>query len=131
MSTDHQKRKILIVEDDKLFLWSLDHFLRKEGYEVCPVATAELAIDLAQKESFDVVISDFHLPGFNGKQLIKRIKVLWPTIKAILISAYQREEMGVDDDEMALNGYLNKPIELGALKKLLETVTSSSGALTT
>ena len=114
----NKKTRILVVEDDNLFLWTLNHFLEKEGYDVCPAASAELAFDLVQKQTFDVVISDFHLPGLNGKELIRKVKLLKPDTKAVLISAYQREETG-KEDEALLNAYLNKPIELGFLKKLL------------
>lgn len=117
-----KKPKILLVEDDRLFLWSLDHFLQKEGYEVCSVSTGEMAMDLAQRTAFDLVISDFHLNGLDGKELLKRLKALQPRAKTILISAYQREEIGCDQ-EMPLNGYLNKPIELERLKQLIQNVT--------
>ena len=118
----NQKKKILVVEDDGLFLWSLDHFLKKEGYEVCPVASSELAFDMAQNQSFDIVISDFHLPGFNGRELIKKVKALQPEAKTILMSAYQRDETG-KDEETLLDAYLDKPVELGMLKKLLQDLT--------
>jgi DNA-binding NtrC family response regulator len=118
-----RKTKVLVVEDDSLFLWSLDQFLRREGYDVCPATTAELAFDMAQKESFDIVISDFHLPGLNGKELIKKVKSLNPLTKTVLISAYQKEEMG-GNDESLMNAYLNKPIELGNLKRLLRDLTA-------
>jgi DNA-binding NtrC family response regulator len=124
MNTD-RKTKILIVEDDKLFLWSLDHFLNKEGYEVYSTTSAELAFDMAQKSSFDIVIADFHLPGLNGKELIKKVKSLSPVTKGLLISAYQKEEMGVDDESF-LNAYLNKPIELRILKQLLQDLTETT-----
>jgi DNA-binding response OmpR family regulator len=67
------KMKVLVVEDDSLFLWALGQFLRREGYEVSSAMTAEMAFDMAQKERFDIVISDFHLPGLNGKELIRRV----------------------------------------------------------
>jgi len=118
----NQKKKILVVEDDVLFLWSLDHFLKKEGYEVCPVASSELAFDMARKQSFDIVLSDFHLPGFNGRELIKKVKALQPKAKAILMSAYQRDETG-KEGETLLDAYLEKPVELGMLKKLLQDLT--------
>ena len=70
------------------------------------------------RKIFDIVISDFHLPGFNGKELIKRIKSLQPATKSVLITAYQPEEMG--KEEGALNAYLNKPIELRNLRKVLQ-----------
>src|SRR5262245_4326004 len=112
-----KRTKILVVEDDNLFLWTLNHFLREEGYEVYSVTNGESALDMAEKLPFDVLISDFHLPGLNGKELIRRVKAIHPQMKSILISAYQREEIGNDAD--LLNGYLNKPIEWIALKQLL------------
>jgi DNA-binding NtrC family response regulator len=119
-----RKTKILVVEDDHLFLWSLAQFLKREGYDVRPATTAELAFDMAQKESFDIVISDFHLPGLNGKELIKKVKLLNPLTKTVLISAYQKEETG-GDEESLLNAYLNKPIELRNLKRLLHDLTAT------
>jgi two-component system, NtrC family, response regulator AtoC len=113
-----KKSRILVLEDDKLFRWTLHHFLMNEGYDVCGAATAEVALDLAQQQAFDVVISDFHLPGSNGIELIKKIKSLNPVTKTVLISAYQKEETG-SDDESVLNAYLNKPIELENLKQIL------------
>lgn len=120
-----RKMRVLVVEDDKLFLWTLNHFLQKEGYEVCSALTGETAFDLARSQNFDVVISDFHLPGLNGRELIRKVKTLQPAAKAVLISAYQRDEVA-EEDEAILNGYLNKPIEMGTLKQLLQDLTASS-----
>jgi CheY-like chemotaxis protein len=116
-----KKTKILVVEDDNLFRWTLNHFLQKEGYEVYPVASGESALDMAGKLSFDILISDFQLPGLNGKELIRKLKVTHPQAKSILISAYQREELGSVDDSL-LNAYLNKPIEWGVLREVLENL---------
>jgi len=116
-----KKTKILVVEDDNLFRWTLNHFLQKEGYEVYPVASGESALDMAGKLSFDILISDFQLPGLNGKELIRKLKATHPQAKSILISAYQREELGSVDDSL-LNAYLNKPIEWGVLREVLENL---------
>lgn len=125
-----KKTRILVVEDDSLFLWSLNHFLKKEGYDVCSVASGEAAFDMAQEQRFDILISDFHLPGLNGKELIKKVKALQPEAKTILISAYQREETG-NEEEALLNAYLNKPIEMGRLKRLLQDLAYAPQALST
>ena len=47
-----KKTKILVVEDDNLFRWTLNHFLQKEGYEVYPVASGESALDMANDELY-------------------------------------------------------------------------------
>jgi DNA-binding response OmpR family regulator len=90
MNTD-RKTKVLVVEDDNLFLWSLGQFLKREGYEVCPATTAELAFDIAKTQPFDVVISDFHLPGLNGKEPSES-EGTYP-VMTVLISAYQGRKL--------------------------------------
>jgi len=122
MASDRKKR-ILVVEDDNLFLWTLNCFLQKEGYDVFPVGNGESAIDVAQKQSFDIVISDFHLPGLNGTDLLRKLRACQPEAKTILISAYQPEEIENEDPEL-LNAYLNKPIELQSLKTLLHDLSN-------
>jgi CheY-like chemotaxis protein len=120
----NRKTKILVVEDDNLFLWTLNSFLQKEGYEVFTAANAESAIDAARQQSFDIVISDFHLPGLNGRDLMRKVRSVQPATKRILISAYQPEEIE-NRDPALLSAYLNKPIELKSLKKLLQDLSSS------
>jgi CheY-like chemotaxis protein len=127
MSTE-RKKSILVVEDDSLFLWTLEYFLKQEGYDVCPAKTAELALEMAHRQPFDVVISDYHLPGLDGREMIKQLKSLNPSTKAVLISAYQKEETGGNDGRL-LNAYMNKPIELRSLKTLLHDLTMPIEAL--
>ena len=120
--------RILVVEDDPLFLWTLNQFLKKEGHDVFPVTAGESAFALAQEQLVDVVISDFRLPGLNGRDLLRKIRTLQPQAKVIMISAYQREETG-DEEETPWHVYLNKPIELGTLTKLLDDLTDGPEVL--
>jgi two-component system response regulator AtoC len=113
------RKTILVVEDDSLFLWSLECFLEREGYQVSPAGSGEEGINLARNRPFDVVISDFQLPGMNGRQLIEELKNLQPAVKTLLISAHQLDEVNIPNASLP-DAYLNKPIELGMLKKLLE-----------
>ncbi len=116
------RKKILLVEDDSLFLWSLESFLVREGYQVSPATSGEEGINLARNRPFDVVISDFQLPGMNGRQLIEQLKNLQPALKTLLISAHQLDEVKIPNASLP-DAYLNKPIELGMLKKLLEELS--------
>lgn len=117
------RKKILVVEDDSLFLWSLESFLVREGYQVSPATSGEEGINLARNRPFDVVISDFQLPGMNGRQLIEQLKNLQPALKTLLISAHQLDEVKSPNATLP-DAYLNKPIELGMLKKLLEELST-------
>jgi CheY-like chemotaxis protein len=118
------RKKILVVEDDSLFLWSLESFLVREGYQVSPATSGEEGINLARNRPFDVVISDFQLPGMNGRQLIEQLKNLQPDLKTLLISAHQLDEVKTPNATWP-DAYLNKPIELGMLKNLLEELSAT------
>ena len=121
MASD-RKKKVLVVEDDNLFLWTLNCFLQKEGYDVFSVGNGESAIDVVKEQPFDIVISDFHLPG-DGTDFLRKLRAFQPDAKTILISAYQPEEIANEDPDL-LNAYLNKPIELESLKTLLHDLSN-------
>lgn len=80
--------KILLVDDEVDFLDVLSEFLRDEGYAVNTARNAQEALDLLQKESFKLLLSDINMPGMKGFELIKKVKQIFPTLKSALITAY-------------------------------------------
>jgi len=73
----NEKKQILIVDDDKLVLESVNKILRREGYETSLAPNADEAIAKAQNQSFDLVISDIRMPGKNGVETIREIRKLF------------------------------------------------------
>ena len=76
--------RILIVDDEVAIRHSLGAYLEDHGYRVASVESAEEAIDLIGRESFDLMLVDLRLPGISGDQLIVRACQLQPGIKFLI-----------------------------------------------
>ena len=79
MADENRKHKIMIVEDSETQVVVLRHILEEQGWEVVWISTAELALDIlsnsTEKESPDLIIIDYHLPGILGDELCRRLKL--------------------------------------------------------
>jgi DNA-binding NtrC family response regulator len=105
------KRRILIVEDDQIFLRPLQRTLEVEGYEVLVVSSGEDAIDLLKNDDADLVLTDKRLPGLDGVDLVRRIKADHPDLAVVVMTAYGTIESAVEAMRLGASNYLVKPFE--------------------
>jgi CheY-like chemotaxis protein len=68
-----KNKKILIVDDEKMFAFLLTRLLRSRGYSAFFVYSAEKALDRINSEKYDLVITDIRMDGFSGFDLIKMV----------------------------------------------------------
>ncbi len=105
------KRRILIVEDDEIFLRPLQRTLEVADYEVLTAASGEEAIDLLKGEDVDLVLTDKRLPGLDGVELVRRIKADHPDLAVVVMTAYGTIESAVEAMRLGAADYLVKPFE--------------------
>ena len=82
------KHRILIVEDDEIFLRPLQRTLEVAGYEVLVVPSGEDAIDLLKNDDVDLVLTDKRLPGIDGVEIVRRIKADHSNLAVVVKTAY-------------------------------------------
>lgn len=87
------KKRILLIDDDKDVLRSLENLLKKYGYDVTAIDDSSKAIEVVKKDSFDLVITDVRMPNFNGIETIKKIK------------KHQDQGGGLKSEFMIITGY--------------------------
>jgi PAS domain S-box-containing protein len=87
--------RILVVDDDTLILATLVILLEAMGHEALEAASAKEALDVLNKNSVDLVITDYAMPGMSGKELVEYMSDRWPDIPVILASGYT--DMGAED----------------------------------
>ncbi len=104
--------KILLVDDEEAQRETLGGYLSKKGYYVKKSPNAEEAFDEFTKNSFDLIISDFKMPGKNGEELIMDIRNINPEIPAILITAFGEIQDAVRIMKFGAIDYIQKPIDL-------------------
>ena len=72
--------RIVVVDDEKDMREFLDIMLRKEGYEVVCMPSADPALRWCRENRFDLVITDLKMPGIDGVELLKAVKGLDPDV---------------------------------------------------
>ena len=119
------KRKILIIDDDRDQQLGLGVRLRASGYDVAFASDGAQAIQAVRREGPDLVILDIGLPAGDGFQVIGRLKSLAPTAPIPIIVLSARDPAGNRDRMLAAGAeaYFQKPADvrllLGAIQALL------------
>src|SRR6476660_5853450 len=101
------KPTLLIVDDEKTIREGFRDAL-DDRYDVYLAEDAKSAIELLEKDHFDVLLTDFRLPGEDGMNLISRAKSLSKPPICILMTAYGSEEIAVDAMKRGADDYIAK-----------------------
>ncbi len=121
-----ERKKILVVDDDKKNRYLISFLLEKEGFEVVIATNGLEGIEAARKQQVDLIIMDIKMPKIDGYETTKRIRRLkkYKSIPIIALTSYAM----VKDKEKAMKagctGYMSKPITpetfTEEIKKFLE-----------
>jgi two-component system response regulator HydG len=118
------KNNILVIDDEVDICLLLKRFLERKGFIVETAHKGADGLKAVSKQSFDLVISDFRLPDFNGLELLKEIKALRPAVPVIVITGYSDIRMAVEVIKYGAYDYVTKPLYpeelLNMVKEALE-----------
>ncbi len=106
---------VLIVEDERKVLRSLERGLQAEGYEVVAAATGEVGYALAIKQPFDCLVLDLMLPGRDGIQVLKDLRGAGKTLPVLILTARDAIEDRVIGLDAGSDDYLIKPFAFAEL----------------
>lgn len=122
--------KILVIDDEVEICLILNKFLSKNGFEVSTAHTGKDGLQKIKSENYDLILSDFRLPDFNGLDLLKEIKSLKPHSKVIMITGYSDIRMAVEVIKYGAIDYVTKPLYpqemLSLINESLATSTEES-----
>ncbi len=104
------KKKILIVDDEKPIRTILTRYLEKAGYQCQDAESVPAARELLAKEHFDLLITDLMMPGETGLSLIKHAKKHYPKTGRIMATAMGSQDTASEIMEVGVYGYIVKPI---------------------
>lgn len=112
---------ILVAEDEPAIRTAIHRMLTKQGYQCHSAADGEEALSiLASLEGkVDLVLTDVVMPRCNGPELVRRIRVLYPTIPVVFMTGYASTEEMEDAPVPEISGVLHKPFALHALQRMV------------
>ncbi len=112
----HNKRHILVVDDELSMRELLEYMLSREGYEVSCAENGRTAIAMLKDHNYDLVLSDIRLGDITGLEVLKASKKQNPDCVVILISAYATTETAVDAMNNGAYDFVPKPFDKEELK---------------
>jgi two-component system response regulator PilR (NtrC family) len=115
LSLKIKKATTLLVDDDQLIRDSMRLAFRNQARFIQVEESAEKALRILNKVSFDVIISDLELPGINGLEFLKQVRVYHPNSIALLISANGSDETVKSAYEIGVHDFLQKPFSVKSL----------------
>jgi len=103
-----KKSKILLVDDESNVLKAIARLLRE--YDITALTSAEEALLVAKEVKFDLVISDYRMPGMNGVEFLIKLMAIQPqTIRMILTGYADLESAQTAINEAGVYRFINKP----------------------
>lgn len=112
-------KKILVVDDEKIFRESLFHWFEEEGFDVTPVDSGEEALKVYDVDMFDIILLDIKMPGMSGLELLAKIKQIDPHATVIMITAFASVSTAIQALKEGAYDYVTKPVDPDELTHLI------------
>ena len=113
-------QRILIVEDEAPMCELLTSFFSERAYKVDTAQDGEHAIARLQEQDYALVITDIKLPGMSGLELLARVRVEWPELAVIIMTAFSSISSAVEAMKLGAEDYIGKPFQLDELAITVE-----------
>jgi len=107
--------KTLLIEDNQAVRHVLQTAITQQGCSLTAVATAEEGLRALEKQHFDIIISDFRLPGIDGVEFFRRTVDSQPNSVRVLISGCADESDVAEAYEIGVHLFIEKPFSLTTL----------------
>lgn len=115
--------KILVADDEGIVREALQFILEKdfgEQFKLHFARSGRQAIEIAEEQQPDIIILDIQMPGINGLEALREIRMRYPKVKAVMLTAYDHFEYVKEAMEFGASDYLMKPLDR---KKIDSTIT--------
>ncbi len=120
---------ILVVDDDKATCAMLSEGLKRHGFEVTSFSSADEAAAVLTQIPFDVLLTDFHMPGIGGLELCKRAAANFPDKPVVVVTAFGSLETAVSALRAGAYDFVSKPFDIDTLALSLERAVKQRALL--
>jgi DNA-binding NtrC family response regulator len=118
--TEKNKIKILILDDEKQFTEELSGFFQDSEFEAFAANTVAGGKKILTEHIIDLLILDVRLPGINGLDVLKEVKITYPEMEVIIISAHGDMDTVIKALRLGAFDYLRKPFRFIDIQIALE-----------
>jgi len=116
------KISVLLVDDEKDFVETLAQRLEVRGFDVRTCLSGDEALNLIQEHEFDVIVLDVLMPGKDGIDTLRDIKIMKPLINVIMLTGHAMVETAIEGMKLGAYDFIIKPAET---TDLLDKITKA------
>ena len=120
-----QNHRVLIIDDERPVLMTLEALLKRHGYQVDTAPTAAQGLKVLKSKSPTLVLLDLRLPDANGLEMLDRIKTESPKVQVIILTAHDSLHNAIESIKRGAYHFISKPYApeelLSLVEKALET----------
>jgi two-component system response regulator AtoC len=121
-----RKKKILVIDDEKLIRWTLSQKLSEWNFEAPTAENAAQGLRLAEDETPDLVMLDVKLPDKKGTDLLADFKKAWPELPVIMMTGFGVIEDAVTAMRRGAYDYIAKPIDYTKLQNTVKNALEAA-----
>ncbi len=114
--------RILVVDDEPFVCDAVKMMLAFDGHQVQTAGNAKDALNLYEKDKFDVIITDFSMPEMNGDELAAEIKSRSPEQPIVMITAYAEILQASNNPLTGVDFVISKPFMMDNLREAIAKV---------
>lgn len=118
-----KKISILIVDDEESVRDSLFNWFMEDGYRVERAENAKQALTILESDTFDIILADIKMPGMDGLEMLRRIKVLKADSIVIVMTAFATVDTAVQALKDGAFDYITKPFDPDDLSHLIRNAS--------
>ncbi len=116
------KRRILVIDDNKSTLKVVSAILTQDNYAVYTASSPAEALEMLRKETMHLIMLDLKMPEMDGIELFKRIREIDGSVSVIMMTAYGTVESAVQAMKLGIENYLQKPLNFDELKMTIAKI---------
>ncbi len=118
--------RILLVEDDSILSETLSELLQTQGYDISIALSAQDALDITYKQSFEIMLLDVNIPGFSGFELLSMLRESGNSIPCIFLTSLNDIASLSRGFEVGADDYIKKPFDFDELLVRIQAVLRKS-----
>ena len=118
-------QKILVVDDNNVLLTVISKMLSLLGYEVSSADSGENGLNVFRKSNFDIVLSDYDMPGMDGVAFACSVKECSPLTPVVIMTGSGRESV-FSRKSAAVDEVISKPFTLAEIDETIQNVAGKT-----
>ncbi|OPX38726.1 MAG: hypothetical protein B1H12_01745 [Desulfobacteraceae bacterium 4484_190.2] len=115
---------VLVAENDVSALSHIAELIQRLGHNVEKAGTAQVTLDIARENAFDLLFLDMSLPDMKAQELIEKLKELLPDIRIVTMTAVSTDELEKEIRTLGIVYYMSKPVSENILKDILDHIST-------